>query len=599
MRTGILLLIGSMTWSASAQEVRMPLKDFEVLRAKAKPVAEPDVEAPVAWVLERVDLEMDLRGDAVHTRQIVDLVLWAEGWQEIPLSLVGTPLEVDWGDLEGRLDVSGSLSAASLKARGRGRHRVVIRSVTDLDEDEEAERPARFWRFRSPTAAVVGGFVQGQGPDEEIAFGNNGRIAPGQGLLKATETTGKYALNLVRGREVELRVLGPRTAPDLEGLPLRLTHELVSILEVSRTRVALRASVLLRVFQGRLESSGFSVPEGFEVTSVEGHHQGWDVNDDTLTVFWPGGRKAQLSITVEMMGPASDRVQDPILRPIQGEVSRHLVMARARGDGLLELENADVMRSATAEEKKTAPVDERAGGRALALRDPADGPVWTVVWADSARVLSTQVDRLLVDVLVGRSGKAAYQIWAEVRNRGSRLLKIQPPAGFRWVSASRDGSPLVPGLAQGSSVADGNLVVAVDSGDQSRAIHLVGMVDLSLPGRDGVLNLPIPQFSAPVARVEIRVSLPPGYEYSLKESSRRGEVGSPPRRAVDRHALLQTNQIASQLAQYVPEATVNEGDLWLLPSGFSELEAVWSALSPSPQPLQIQVERQREDSSWF
>ena len=601
MRFAVVLLIAWTVWPAYAQEVTMPLKAFDALRAKAKAVEAVETEAPVPWALERVDLQMHLRGEAVHTRQIADLVLWSEGWQDVPLPLVGSPMEVDWGGLEGRLHIPGSLAEAVLKVRGAGRHRVEIRSVTNLQTAEDAERSTRFWQLKSPMAGAVGGFIQLEHAEQEVSFGNGLRVAPVQGLLTATEISGRHDLALAQGREITLRVLGPRVAPDLNNLPPRWNYELSSTLEVGRTGVSLSAFVVLNVLQGRLESSDFAIPEGFEVASVEGDDQGWDVKDGILTVFWQK-RDYGFTIQVEMKGTARDRLDDPILRPIQGEVRRHLISATTRGDGLLELENAEVLRSATHEDKRAVGVGgDLFAGRAFALKDPSTGPVWTVVWADSARVLSTQIDRLLIDVLVGRSGRAAYQFWAEVRNRGSGLLKIRPPRGFQWVSASRDGSPLVPGLSQaGTSQGDGeSLAIAVDSGDQSRAIHLLGSIDLPLPDRDGVLKVPIPELSAPVARVEVRVSLPPGAGYKLREPSRRGAVGLPPRQEIDRENLLQTNQMASQLAQYVPETAVSEGELWLVPSGFSQVQAVWSALSPTPQPLQIVVETEREGSSWF
>ena len=44
-------------------------------------------------------------------------------------------------------------------------------------------------------------------------------------------------------------------------------------------------------------------------------------------------------------------------------------------------------------------------------------------------MLAAQVDRLLVDVLLGDSGTAHYQVWAEVRNRGEEHLTVRLPAG--------------------------------------------------------------------------------------------------------------------------------------------------------------------------
>ena len=73
------------------------------------------------------------------------------------------------------------------------------------------------------------------------------------------------------------------------------------------------------------------------------------------------------------------------------------------------------------------------GGRRPPLRGggrPARPPLWEAAWAERTEVLAAQVDRLLVDVAMGEAGKASYQLWAEVRNRGAQQLALTLPAGF-------------------------------------------------------------------------------------------------------------------------------------------------------------------------
>ena len=67
-------------------------------------------------------------------------------------------------------------------------------------------------------------------------------------------------------------------------------------------------------------------------------------------------------------------------------------------------------------------------------------------------MLAAQVDRLVVDAAVGEAGKASYQLWAQVRNRGAQQLTLTLPAGFELAAGSRDGTPVVPG-ADGSALA--------------------------------------------------------------------------------------------------------------------------------------------------
>ena len=79
------------------------------------------------------------------------------------------------------------------------------------------------------------------------------------------------------------------------------------------------------------------------------------------------------------------------------------------------------------------------------MADAARPPLWEAAWAERTEVLAAQVDRLLVDVAMGEAGKASYQLWAEVRNRGAQQLTLTLPAGFELAVGHRDGVTVVPG----------------------------------------------------------------------------------------------------------------------------------------------------------
>ena len=67
-------------------------------------------------------------------------------------------------------------------------------------------------------------------------------------------------------------------------------------------------------------------------------------------------------------------------------------------------------------------------------------------------MLASQIDRLLVDVVIGEAGRASYQLWAEVRNRGAQQLTFAMPKGFELASARRDGAAVTPGTAAGGGL---------------------------------------------------------------------------------------------------------------------------------------------------
>ena len=150
--------------------------------------------------------------------------------------------------------------------------------------------------------------------------------------------------------------------------------------------------------------------------------------------------------------------------------------------------------------------------------------------------------------------------------------------------------------------ASGNgLAVPLSSGEGSQVIHLAGLLPVQLPKGKGEISLPLPALSAPAARVEVRLILPGGREYSLAEASRAGSVGLPPghaARSARRDEVLSANMIAKQVLS-LPTVAATSSSLFPHPPGFCRLQAVWSALSPTPGPLAIRVENDKEDLEWF
>jgi hypothetical protein len=286
----------------------------------------------------------------------------------------------------------------------------------------------------------------------------------------------------------------------------------------------------------------------------------------------------------------------PLLVPADSHRPLLLTKAALRGDGLLELTDPGAVRAPAETETAGLSDDVRgAPGPPVAVLDPARPPRWRAEWADRTEVLAAQVDRLLVDVVVGEAGRAAYQLWAEVRNRGAQQLVIVPPPGFELVAGHRDGEPVSPGAA------GAGLAVPLSSGETAQVIHLAGLLPVQLPKGQGRIELPLPALSAPAGRVEVRLILPGGRGYELAEASRSGPIGLPPghaARSARRDQVVSANMIAQQVLS-LPAGARTASNLFPLPPGFRLLQAAWSALSPTPGPLAVRVENDKEDVEWF
>jgi hypothetical protein len=303
------------------------------------------------------------------------------------------------------------------------------------------------------------------------------------------------------------------------------------------------------------------------------------------------------AVELELTGEPRDAFATPLLIPEGSARTSLLAKAELKSDGNLTLADMGSLRTASETAAARLPASLRtAGGQLFAVADPTRPPRWVAEWAERAEVLASQVDRLLVDVAVGESGRASYQLWAEVRNRGSQQLTLVLPAGFELASARLDGAAVTPGTAAG-----GGLSVPLLSQEAAQVVHLSGLLPLALPRDDGTLQVPFPALSAPAARVEVRVVLPGGHSYELADATRAGSISQPPVTTVRKPAAGMARQVDAQVnssLRSTPE-TAAVPALFAVPPGFTEIAAAWSALSATPAPLALRTEVEKERPQWF
>ncbi|HYG63606.1 MAG TPA: hypothetical protein VEL74_13575 [Thermoanaerobaculia bacterium] len=569
----------------AAAQVTLPLEKFENLRARANPSPDDAPPPPAPYALESADFDVRAGDTSARVIQRLTLTLYAPGWQKVPLGEAGSFIAADLGRLEGRVAADGS--GLSLEVRGSGRHEVRLESVMPLVRDETATRPTWRLRLRPPAAAVVRGRLAAPTQVEEV-------LIEGTGLAHRLDGGG-WSFVAAPSAPLGITLAGKRTLPEKARLPLRFEATSATGVTLSRTRLRARGWIEARVAQGRLPELRVPVPQGLEVVSVEGPVAGWDVADGVLVITPLEPVESTLQVEVELAGEPRDAFATPLLVP-QGS-SRTLYFAKAalEGDGLLELADPGAVRQPEEREVLAIPPGFReADGRAVALLDPARPPHWRAQWADRTEVLAAQVDRLLVDVAVGESGRASYQLWAEIRNRGSQQLVVTLPGGFELAEGVRDGTPITAG-----ATGDG-LAVPLRAAEEAQVVYIAGLLPLALPTGKGELMVPLPALSAPAARIEVRLVLPGGgRSYALADSSRDGVIGAPPRVIVSSDRPP-SSQIARQLfARRAVLADDDEPVLFYRPPGFFVMTAAWSALTAAPDPLMVRVEKEKERLEWF
>ena len=151
---GLTVLVAC-AWAAGAQQVTLPLPQYEELRSRANPAAEEPPAPPAPYALESADFAIMAGATSARITQTLVLSIYADGWQRVPLGEAGSFTSARFGDLEGRVEVKDD--GWALQVKGRGRHEVKLESVVPVRRDETAIRPAWSFKVRFPPAAVVRG----------------------------------------------------------------------------------------------------------------------------------------------------------------------------------------------------------------------------------------------------------------------------------------------------------------------------------------------------------------------------------------------------------------------------------------------------------
>lgn len=588
----VLLLLAVAGFGAAsllAQEVHLPLDDYEDLRRRAFPEPEPDPEPPVPIAFEAVRLAIEIDGDPEAGARVIetlDVSLFGEGWQTLDLPAGGTFLEADLGTLEGFLESEGdSGERAKLRIRGSGRHTIRLVAAYPVERDRTVTRETRHLSFYLPKAAVVSGTLTAP-PDIEEVEADDETLVHRNGSTPASR---EWSFLAEPGGTLELILLGSAQAPTRDGRPLRYEATSSNLLSISRVRSQLETWIQARVLDGRIEAFEVPLPEGWSLVATETDPPAtWKEVDGRLLVELIQPVEATLDLHLQLTGPQRDDLESLLIEPLGASRTRFFTKVHVDGDGLANLEDAG-SGSYLGEPPDDLPSGfTTSSGALLRVTSREQPPRWRVEWSEGAEVLAADVQRMLVDVLVGTNGEAFYQLWLEARSSGSPRLDLTPPPGFRAIVGGRDGTSLVPTAAAGA------LALPLSSSRETQVLYLAGLAPLVLPENDPV-TIPLPSLSAPVRRVEVRVLLPGDRRYELADPTRAGFVGSPPRTEV---VVPQTN-LSSQVAGYLTVQSGLGDRLAPLPPGFATVQAVWNALSPELSPLVVEVDDRKIRKEWF
>lgn len=579
-----LLLGGIAAWLAAppplvAQQVSISLERFQKLWDQAHPLP-PDPSpptVPLAVESARIGIAVGAPGadTARLTTELTVVLDPAKPSDDLILALPGLGSLISVSALGCDAAIDSTTGAGEgppfLRLRGTGRHSVTVESALPVPLDLNAVEAERHLEVTWPAAAWVTGALLADRGIQRIEATNGGAVAedgPGRWLLVGDP-----------GARLSLRLFGqPATPAPSADEPLAFDVDTASALALSRARRRVTSFLEIHIRGGRpetLENLRVPVPAGYEVLSATGDRVAdWEVANGTLAIRLRRQTARDFSLQVQLAADPAEEIDSPVLVPAQARTVRaaRKVAVRAN-DGLLEpIGSQPLDRLAVDQLGGFAAGFREAPGAPLHAEPGRPSPLWRVTWATGGEVLTGQIDRLVVDVLIGEAGTAHYQLWAQARN-GEAALVLGLPAGARLLAARRDGVEITPGRLA-PSVAGGGIdewALPMVVREAAQVAYLEALIPEAFPPQGGRLTIPLPRLGIPASRIEVRVAAPPGFVYTFAEPGRAGRVMPPP------------GGLPGRSAQ----------PIWLefldAPAGFSVLEANWSGWSKEPTPLLIDV----------
>ncbi len=331
--------------------------------------------------------------------------------------------------------------------------------------------------------------------------------------IEATLTPGQTANVWWNTRDVVAPVV-PRE--------VRFLSDVKSLVSVTESDLQIAALVDLNVAQGDAEQFSVAIPEGFEVTAVNGPTlESSEVQNGVLllkvTAHGPGAQ--QFLISFER--PINDATASaPILafKDAQRDTGEVLV----EGQGTLELTAKESGGLKRLDIKEVNPYLRALSRYSLQAafryhRQPIETPALALEWTrfPDASVLAAVAERATVTTLVTSEGKSLTEVKLIVRNQAQPFLKVDLPAGASILTAEVSGQKVKP--VQG---ADGDRVPLLRTGFRPAGAYTVSFVFMHSGApfaKKGGSDISLPKMDVPISMLEWELFLPD--QYKVKDFS--------------------------------------------------------------------------------
>jgi hypothetical protein len=490
--------------------VTLSLDEYNRLLALANRTPKKSEAPPVPYVLKQADLKLRVNNNGVLGSVQFEGETLGSGATKVPLESGITVFDARHGAKPLPLLLENGMHTAILP--GESEFTVSLDAGLPLAIDTGRASFA----LPTPSAGSVRLSLTVPGEHTNVQL-NHGIITHrsstgGNTEIEATLVPGQIASVWWNTREV-VAPAAPRE--------VRFLSDVKSLVSVTESDLQIAALIDLNVVQGEAQQFSVAVPEGFEVTAVNGQSLESSEVQNGLLLLRIARQGGAHQFLISMERPLTDaQASAPILavKDAQRETGEVLV----EGQGTLELsakESGGLKRLDIQEANPYLRALSRYSLQAAFRyhRQPNESPLLALEWTrfPDASVLAAIAERATVTTLVTSEGKTLTEVKLTMKNQAQPFLKVDLPAGSSILTAEVSGEKVKP--VQG---ADGDRVPLLRAGFRPAGAYTVSFVFLH-PGapfaKKGDSSISLPKMDVPISILEWELFLPD--QFKVKDFS--------------------------------------------------------------------------------
>jgi hypothetical protein len=491
--------------------VTLSLDEYNRLLALANRPAKKTDSPPQPYLLKRADLKFRVNNDDVLGSIQFEGETLSANTTIIPLTNGMTVLDAHHGAKPLPLLLENGVHSAILP----GESEFAVSLDAGLPLSIETGRAS--FMIPAPSAGSVRLALSVPGDRTNVQL-NHGIIthrtsANGNTEIEATLIPGQVATVWWAKREVLAQIV-PRE--------VRFLSDVKSLVSVSESDLQIAALADINVVQGDADQFSVAIPNGFEVTAVNGASvESSEVQNGVLLLKVTGHGPATYQFLISLERPLKDsNAAAPILafQGAQRETGEMLV----EGQGTIELSAKESGGLKRLDIKEVNPYLRALSRYSLQAafryhRQPGESPALALDWTrfPDSSVLSAIAEHATVTTLVTSEGKSLTEVKLTLKNQAQPFLKVELPAGASILTAEVAGEKVKP--VQGP---DGNRVPLLRTGFRPAGAYTVSFVFLhsGTPfAKKGGSDIALPKMDVPISILEWELFLPD--QFKVKDFS--------------------------------------------------------------------------------